>query len=181
MEIWKNLKYINGYEDYCQYEISSYGRLRSLDITYPNGKRKSGKMKKIRLNEKGYCLSSISLNNKSKTVRIHRLVALAFIPNPYDKLEVNHKDGNKENNHISNLEWSTRKENMNHASRNRLFLYGEDVHNSKLKHADVLEIKSKFNKLGDDFNYKYFSEKYGVGLATIYDITSGRTWKNVNP
>lgn len=178
-EIWKNLKYVKGYEKYSQYEISSYGRIRSLDVTYPNGKRKIGKIKKIRLNEKGYCVTTLSLNNKSKTVRIHRLVALAFIPNPENKPEVNHKDGNKENNHVDNLEWVTRKENMKHAYENRLFVHGENMHNSKLKPDDVMEIKKEYKRLGDNFDYKYFSNKYNVGLATIYDITSERTWKHV--
>lgn len=63
---------------------------------------------------------SVRYLNKSKSISIHRLVALHFIDNPLNKPQVNHKDANKENNHVDNLEWCTAKENMTHVSKNGL-------------------------------------------------------------
>lgn len=69
----------------------------------------------------GYRQVGLSANGHSKSVKVHRLVALAFIPNPQNKPDVNHKDGNKANNCLSNLEWCTEKENVQHAVRMGLF------------------------------------------------------------
>lgn len=70
---------------------------------------------------RGYCQIILCRHSKHKTFKMHRLVALAFIPNPQNKREVNHKDGNKENNCVSNLEWSTRSENNLHRYSSGLF------------------------------------------------------------
>ena len=69
---------------------------------------------------RGYWLAHLRANNQRKTMLVHRLVALAFIPNPDELPEVNHKDGDKDNNHASNLEWSTHADNIDHAYKNRL-------------------------------------------------------------
>lgn len=103
-EIWKPLV---GYE--TEYLISSYGRLKSI---------KHGKsvMLKPHINTRnGYVYYLVSKNGKSKNSRAHRLVALTFIPTSNTKLQVNHKDGNKTNNRVDNLEWCTQSENMIHA------------------------------------------------------------------
>ena len=173
-EIWKNLKYIKGYEKYSQYEISSYGHIRSLDVVYPNGKRKIGKIKKIRLNEKGYCVTTLSLNNKSKTVRIHRLVALAFIPNPEDKPEVNHKDGVKHNNYVENLEWVTTSENAKHIHENEL--HGGD----KLTEKDKNWIRSNYTPYKSKYTYKTLAKKFNVSITTIYYVIHGRKSRSEN-
>lgn len=70
--------------------------------------------------KKGYLTVDLYENSKRKTKRVHRLVAEAFIPNPYDKPEINHIDGDKHNNTMSNLEWVTKKENCRHAWNNGL-------------------------------------------------------------
>lgn len=103
-EIWKPLV---GYE--TEYLISSYGRLKSI---------KHGKsiILKPHINTRnGYVYYLVSKNGKSKNSRAHRLVALTFIPTNDTKLQVNHKDGNKTNNRVDNLEWCTQSENMIHA------------------------------------------------------------------
>lgn len=69
----------------------------------------------------GYRNVGLSVNGQCKSFKVHRLVALAFLPNPQNKPDVNHKDGNKANNWLSNLEWSTEKENVQHAVRTGLF------------------------------------------------------------
>lgn len=100
---------INGYDDL--YIISNLGRVKS----YQKGYWKTLKPFK---NKKGYLSVQLSKNGKATNYRVHRLVALHFIPNLENKPEVNHIDENKENNAVSNLEWMTSKENNNHGTRN---------------------------------------------------------------
>ena len=112
-EVWKDIK---GYENL--YQVSNYGNVKSLDryIKNKNGKMQFYNEKILRPNDsKGYLKVTLSKNNRQRTFRIHVLVAKTFISNPENKPEVNHKDGNKHNNHIDNLEWNTRRENEIHA------------------------------------------------------------------
>ena len=111
IEEWKSIK---GYEDY--YEVSSLGRVRSLTITTWNGKvyhKKKGRILKLQTNQ---CYNKVTLSKKGQTKQhlVHRLVAIAFIPNPENKPETNHKDYDTYNNNIENLEWVTAKENDTH-------------------------------------------------------------------
>ena len=97
-------KEVEGHEGYYIYED---GNLYSV---------KSGKFLSQKLDSrKFYLMYSISKKGVSKMVLVHRLVAIAFIPNPKNKPVVNHKDGDKKNNNVSNLEWMTRSENSKHA------------------------------------------------------------------
>ena len=109
-EIWKAVADSNG-----EYHISSHGRVKS----YKCGKER---ILKPSLIGNGYPAINIWQNTKkSKCRTIHKLVALAFIPKPDNKTQVNHKDGNKLNNHIDNLEWVTQQENIQHAWDNGLY------------------------------------------------------------
>lgn len=115
MEIWKP---VVGYEE--QYEVSINGVVKRLDKISVNesGLRiKKGKTLKTRINNHGYVEVRLYKNDKALTTFVHKLVANAFIPNPLNKKEVNHLNGIKTDNSIDNLEWSTRQENMQHASR----------------------------------------------------------------
>lgn len=100
-EIWMP---IAGYED--RYEVSNTGKVRSLNY------RMTGKKKELKpiTQGKGYHAVGLCKNGKMRWGKVHRLVADAFIPNPENKREVNHKDGNKKNNHADNLEWATASE-----------------------------------------------------------------------
>lgn len=114
-EVWKD---IPGYEGL--YQVSDLGRVRSLERWRYNPKCKDGKQyvpeKILKAAERtGYLVVAINKNGKRKSYSVHRLVAQAFIPNPENKRTVNHKDGNKKNNRVSNLEWNTDSENVNHA------------------------------------------------------------------
>ncbi len=117
-EKWKDIK---GYEGL--YQVSNLGRVKSLDryIVNKNNKQQyyNGKILKGNI-RKGYLKLTLSKDNSQKTVPIHILVAKAFIPNPENKPEVNHIDGEKTNNCVSNLEWATRSENELHAYKNGL-------------------------------------------------------------
>lgn len=126
MEIWKD---IQGYEGL--YQISSCGRVKSL-----NSKRKY--MKPLHATS-GYLRVQLYKNGKPHDFYIHILVAQAFIPNRENKQEVNHKDGNKENNDVENLEWVSRSENQIHAIKTNLRpaspmtgRFGKDNPNSKV-------------------------------------------------
>lgn len=104
MENWAKIENSN-------YSISSEGRVRN-DLT--------GKCKTEVETGDGYLHVDLYDRGQRKTKRTHRLVAEAFIPNPYNLPEVNHKDGNKKNNNYTNLEWVTGSENMQHAYRTKL-------------------------------------------------------------
>ena len=108
-EEWKAIAECNG-----QYFVSSYGRVKSF--MYFREKFLNGGV-----NGRGYRkVIVVDKFNQRKQMYVHRLVALAFIPNPQNKKSVNHKDGNKLNNDINNLEWMTTKENIQHAWINGL-------------------------------------------------------------
>ena len=109
MEIWKD---IEGYEGL--YQISNKGRVKSLG----NNKNRKEKILSCKPNNKGYLRVNLYKNGKKKHFSVHRLVAIAFIPNPNNLLEVNHKDENKENNHVKNLEWCTSEYNNNYGTHN---------------------------------------------------------------
>lgn len=116
-EIWKPIK---GYEGY--YEVSNLGNVRSVDrvIVYSNGAKHTYKGHLLSLVNRsgGYKEVHLSINQNKKTPSVHRLVAEAFIPNPLNLPEVNHKDEDKSNNCVENLEWCNSKYNMNYGTRN---------------------------------------------------------------
>lgn len=117
-EVWKD---IIGYEGL--YQVSNLGRVKSLQrvVKRTNGRPYTAKEKILGQfysgRDKDYLKSYLSKNGKKKSYQIHRLVAIAFIPNVQNKPQVNHIDGNKSNNNILNLEWCTNSENQIHAYR----------------------------------------------------------------
>lgn len=112
-EIWKEIK------DYPNYQISNLGRVKTLKY-YSNIHKKYYDRElvlKEKINSHGYKFIGLGCGKRGnkKNFAIHRLVAEAFIPNPNNLPEINHKDGNKRNNRAENLEWCTRSQNMLHA------------------------------------------------------------------
>lgn len=99
MEKWREIS-INS-----NYEVSNTGRVRRIGSERDHSVRDA----------KGYLVTDLYENGVRSTARVHRLVAAEFLPNPHNKPEVNHKDGNRHNNDVSNLEWVTKKENVQHA------------------------------------------------------------------
>lgn len=110
-EVWKDIEEYEGL-----YQVSNFGRIKSLNY------RRTGKAKILKIAKitKGYYGIILHKKGKYKNFKTHRLVAMAFIPNPDDKPQINHIDGDKSNNCISNLEWATNSENQKHAHVNGL-------------------------------------------------------------
>ena len=128
---------VQGYEGF--YEVSNTGLVRSVDrvITGVDGTdypRKGRVLKPNPHKDIQYFVVSLWKENKGTSFYVHRLVCAAFHPNLDGKLEVNHKDGNRHNNHIDNLEWATRTENTNHAIQTGLKTY-----TNKLTKAEFIE------------------------------------------
>lgn len=115
-EVWKEIKGFEGW-----YEVSNLGRVRSVEreITHKCGKIQINpskiKIPQLQKSGKGYLITQLFKNSSFKKKYIHRLVAAAFIPNPEEKPQVNHIDGNTQNNNANNLEWCTQIENNKHA------------------------------------------------------------------
>ena len=179
-EIWKD---VVGYEG--RYRISSIGRILSLDrpvetvrgnFSYTN--RINGRLLKTRLLQTGgYESVTLSKNHIPKQYLVHRLIALAFIPNPENKKTVNHKNGIKTANYLENLEWSTQSENVCHAHATGLTnpLKGERQPSAKLTDSDVIKIRSE----GKYSTNREIGLKWGVCKVTIAYILNNKTWKHL--
>lgn len=116
IEEWRD---IEGYEGL--YQVSSHGRVKSLPRAVDNGynvRHIKEKMIATTISKSGYVNVTLSKDGKITRFRLHRLVATAFIQNVNGLFEVNHKDENKQNNHVANLEWCDRFYNCNHGTRN---------------------------------------------------------------
>lgn len=116
-EIWKDIKDFEGL-----YQISNYGRVKCLpkyiySLGYPQLRKE--KISKLQCNKYGYMQTTLYKNHKPKTFTIHRLVAETFLENPNNLPCVNHKDEDKTNNYIENLEWCTHKYNDNYGTRGK--------------------------------------------------------------
>lgn len=168
--IWKP---VVGYED--RYEVSNTGLVRN-DQGCIMGQYK---------NDLGYVFVRLTMLSKGKreSARIHRLVARAFIPNPLNKPSVNHIDCNPANNHVSNLEWCTQKENIQHSRKLKRYSdnywIGKRAPTAKLTDAEVQQIKSRRQNLGE--THLELANAYGVSKTIIGRILRGKSYKNPSP
>lgn len=170
MEVWKD---IDDYEG--RYQVSSFARIRSL-VTSDNQRRvtlrKTPLIRKLNINTDGYLRVSFSVDGVKTSPEIHRMVAKAFVPNPLNLPEVNHKDGNKLNSLPDNLEWTNRSGNVKHAYDNDLKTAprGEDSGAAKL---DNDQVKYIFNSSRP---VKSLAAEFNVKIGAIYNIKQGNTW-----
>lgn len=165
-EIWR---WVNGYEGL--YMVSDHGRVMSMPGTYEfrDGMRsKSGRLMELQDNGKGYKMVPLSRSGKTEFRTVHRLVAIAFLENKENKPDVNHIDGNKSNNRLSNLEWVTKKENMAHA---RDVLQTVPT-NRDFTEEQIIAIRS------DERCEREIADEYGVTQSTINAIRTGRTYRS---
>lgn len=166
-EVWKPVSVNNAYE------ISNKGRVRSL----PGRFKKSKQPVEIKgwISFHGYRKIELCNSGKRTVVSLHQLIARAFIPNPDNKPEVNHIDGNKLNNDILNLEWVTRAENAKHAGKTGLMrpLHGVRNHFAKLTEDQVLLIRQS------PLPTASLSSMYNVSRSTVNRIRNGYNWKKL--
>lgn len=169
---WRPIK---GYEGY--YEVSNTGLVKRMA-----GKRcVVERLLSQSVKRTGYCAVLLSKNAKKTYPSVHRLVAEAFISNPHNKSTVNHKNGNKADNSVNNLEWMTLYENLMHAEdlglRNQK---GEKHHNCILTAEQVLEIKSEVQSSHRIRTHKEIGKAYGVTRMTITAIAHNKIWGHLN-
>lgn len=183
IEQWKP---IEGYEDL--YEISNLGNVKSLPKT--RGCCVGGeKILKQNYSKYGYMLVMLCKNGKPQSFAVHRLVAKAFIPNPENKPQVNHIDGNKENNNLTNLEWCTASENTKHAYDNNLkkgaWLGKNDGEHPNSKRVFQYDKEMKLVKGWDSMSEAHrktgvFVDSISKCCKKIYKTAGGYIWRYAN-
>lgn len=149
------------------YEISNFGQVRNRDSLHILAQN---------INSGGYLY--VTLHNPKYNLTVSRGVAKLFVANPFNKEQVNHKDGIKLNNHYLNLEWVTQTENLEHAVSTGLMPSGSKSYLAKLNEQSVEEIKLAFTK---GFNQASQAKLFNVDRGTINGIFKKRTWRHVRP
>ena len=164
-EIWKDVDGFNGF-----YQVSNLGRVKSVN-----------KIRKLHKTQDGYYKVRLQHGDVDKTCRVHRLVAEAFIPNLHNKETVNHIDGNKENNHVTNLEWNDRHEQLQHAYDLNLKKAdkGSSNCNAALTDEQVREIRKVYVRQSKEFGTVALGRKYGVSDRVIGLVVRGLSYTNV--
>lgn len=176
-EIWKD---IEGYEGL--YQVSNSGRVKSLERYKENHsklQKVEEKIKTVSIDNIGYYRVCLYKDNKLKNARVHRLVAQTFIPNPDNLREVNHKDGNKLNNNIDNLEWVTSSENNKHAWNTGLHICTEkqrkqlSKNNQKYKSKEIHQLDLNGNYIRTWINAHEASRQLDIDRSTISQCCTG--------
>jgi hypothetical protein len=169
-EIWKD---IIGYEGL--YQVSNKGRIKS----FPKKGHKEDLILSLILTDKGYYRVGIRKDKNKIMFHVHRLVGAAFIPNPENKPEINHIDGNPLNNCVENLEWCTRSENSIHSYKTGLQISqkGEQHGRSKLKDWEVKQIREIYSCGG--IKMKDIGLKFGISRQSVYRIVNNKGWKHI--
>lgn len=186
MEIWKQ------YRD-TFYEASNMGNVRSVEriVTRSNGRRHSvgTRILKPALDKKGYLRIGIVIDGKLTTLKVHRVICECYHENPLNLPQVNHKDGNKQNNAEWNVEWSTGSHNVQHAYDTGLitniyepvadktnFPHGINNHEAKLTENDVVLARA-MRKQGKTF--QSIANIFNVNKKTMMHAIKGVTWKHI--
>lgn len=175
-EQWKEVK---GRRE--TYLISNFGNVRTKERQGRHYFIPSHDLQKHD-NGNGYVQVMLSLPNKIGTYYVHKLVAELFIDNPYNKKFINHKDGNKQNNRVDNLEWCTRSENEKHAwriglkNKNTVGTKGENHGMHKLTQVQVDYIRRVHKPFDKVYGSKGLSKMFNVCPQTITDIVNNRSW-----
>lgn len=174
LEIWKDIPNYEGY-----YQVSNYGRVKSLERWISHSRRKKDFVRERILKQhiNRYCFVVLSKDNFQINKTVHRLVAEVFIPNPLNLPEVNHNNdfGDKTDNRSWMLEWSTKKDNDNHAKRNNLKPKGQSHGKAKLTEKDILEIR----EIGKNKTLTEIANIYNVQFACIDKILKRKTWIHI--
>ena len=167
IKVEKVFKMVKGFEEYA---CTEFGEVMKLS---------SGKViSQFLVGVPPYYSVNFTINGKSKQQRVHRVVAMAWLDNddPRNKTQVNHIDGDKYNNHISNLEWVTPSQNQQHALKTGLKGRGEDVYNSLLTEPQVHEI---CKLLCEGFTTKDVADKYELPRPLILKLRCGDVYPHI--
>jgi hypothetical protein len=151
-----------------KYEITKCGIIRN---------KATGAIKSQYISSTGYYMISISTNNKSKPYRVHRLLAENFITKVAGKNCINHKDGNKLNNSLDNLEWCNHLENMKHAFNSNL-ANNTGINNGMAKINDDIAKQIKI-MLKEKVSQQKIADKFNISRSLVLGINVGRLWKHV--
>lgn len=178
-EIWKD---IEGFEG--MYQISSNGRVKSLPrttwFTNKNGESKfiSVRGRIMKPHKQKYLKAYLNLNGNTNMISVHRLVAMSFIPNPENKPQVNHVDGDKFNNNVNNLEWVTLSENRRHAFDTGLQSPKRGVKSHLATHteSDVINVLNAWNSGMKKIN---ISRMYNVSISFVDRVVDGKSWRHI--
>lgn len=165
MEEWKD---VNGFGGTIQ--VSNTGKVRSMGTrTHPQHEYVQ------RLSCWGYPVVHLNIRGTNKTLRVHRLVAESFIPNPYNKPQVNHINGDKTDNRVENLEWVTRSENCIH--REKVIWGGQHPSGRRRRKVICLDTGEIFDSL-HDANYSVFGRRSNdIGIAIKRGLScGGKRW-----
>ena len=150
-----------------------------FDMNFNIHSKITGKKMTYHYDKDGYAIVSLRKDSKSYLRKVHRLVALTFIPNPENKPEVNHINGIRNDNRIENLQWVTRIENIRHS-----FIFGKQCNkgekhpNSKLKNKDIPLILKMY--YFENRSRKEIAEIFNITHYTVTDILNGRTWRHLS-
>ena len=138
----------------------------------------NGKVMSTYKDKKGYHHITLHIGKVTKTRKtflVHRLVAQKYIPNPLNLPQVNHKDGNKSNNSVDNLEWCTGQQNVDHSVLNKLIPLAQRKVNSKCSEEDILEIRRLRND--EHLNYYELGKQFKIAYQTAHKICTNQTYK----
>lgn len=179
IEEWRDVTEFPG-----RYEISSFGNMRSKSFL-KTGKNVNGEFSfytkpkpiKLFLNPEGYFQVSLMCNAQRYTRKVHRLVALAFLPNPENKPMVNHINSVRSDNRVGNLEWVTDQENVQHS-----YDVGENSNSGELHPRSILTediVRRAKSLVSSGVSIKDTADMLGFKYATIWSAVRGVNWSNV--
>jgi len=175
VEHWRPIPGAEGF-----YSVSNLGHVRSEPLAHKTPGRQRGRVLKTSADSKGYLWFRLQVPRRPpKPVKVHRAVAMPFLGMPREGDQVNHKNGNKRDNRLDNLEYVTCKENIRHCWQNGLHgiahLQGEANPNTHLTSDDVIVIR----KLYPQLSYSQLARMYKVTKQTIRNVVKRITWKHV--
>lgn len=155
MKKWKEIPFTDG-----EYTVSSIGEVKTA---------KTGRILKPVIDARGYERVCLFKTNRDKRYKVHRLVATAFIPNPDGKPQVNHKDGDKRNNCVENLEWVTNDENMRHSRENGLHDGHQRFCDSRKRRVVATHIETGEQTVFDSI----LAARKAIGTCHVQEVLSG--------